>query len=385
MATYKAEFLSHYYEHKSRPRSAYALGLINEWAALASIMPGAFNIITQTPALAEIAKQAVGISPHRSLPPIAPVTFRSWFHKHTNKAPNGEAKVILWADTFNNYFHPDIAQAAVEVLEAAGFQVAVPARPLCCGRPLFDFGMLDRAKRYLADVLEALRKELSAGIPIIVLEPSCAAVFRDELCGLMPTNEDAARMRSQTFLLSEFLQKKAADFTIPKLHRRATVHGHCHHKAIMQMDDEAALLKRLGLDFELLDDGCCGMAGSFGFEEEKYEVSIGCARHGLLPAIERTESDAFVIANGFSCQEQIRQLTNREALHIAQVMQFALRNGEGLNGGPPEQSMVERRQKEVRASMLKTSGTLVSAAIAAGALWLAAKRKEAVPSAVADG
>lgn len=384
MATYKAEFLSHYYEHKSRPRSAYALGLINEWAGLASFMPGAFNIITQTPALAEIAKQAAGISPHRTLPPIAPVTFRSWFQKRKRKAGNGEAKVILWADTFNNYFHPDIAQAAVEVLEAAGFQVSVPEKPLCCGRPLFDFGMLDRAKQYLANILSAMREELSAGVPVVVLEPSCAAVFRDELCGLLPADEDAARLRSQTFLLSEFLQKRAADFNIPKLQRRATVHGHCHHKAIMQMDDEVALLKRLDLDFKLLDDGCCGMAGSFGFEEEKYEVSVGCAQHGLLPAIEKTEADAFVIANGFSCQEQIRQLTNREALHVAQVIQFALRNGEGLNGGPPEQSMIERRQQEVRASMLKTSGALVSAAIAAGALWYATKRKETVPSGGAD-
>ena len=163
---------------------------------------------------------------------------------------------------------------------------------------------------------------------------------------------------------------------MPKLNRRATVHGHCHHKALMQMDDETALLKRLGLDFEVLDDGCCGMAGSFGFEEEKYEVSVACAEHGLLPGVRKTESDAFVIANGFSCQEQIRQLTDREALHIAQVIQFALRNGEGLSGGPPEQAMIERREKEVKASMMKTGGAMVSAALAAGALWFATVRKQ---------
>ncbi|HKT25823.1 MAG TPA: heterodisulfide reductase-related iron-sulfur binding cluster [Terriglobales bacterium] len=277
VATYKAEFLSHSYESKPRPRTAYALGLINEWAQLASLMPGAFNIITQTPAFAEIAKKAAGISPHRSLPPIAPTTFRSWFQKRQSRKRDHRSgtpkKVLLWADTFNNYFHPDIAQAAVEVLKSAGFDLIVPDKPLCCGRPLFDFGMLDRAKRYLQDVLSNLRQDLTAGVPIVVLEPSCAAVFRDELCNLMPADEDAARMKSQTSLLSEFLQKKAPDFQIPKLERRATVHGHCHHKTIMQMDDEVALLKRLGLDFEVLDDGCCGMAGSFGFEEEKYDVS----------------------------------------------------------------------------------------------------------------
>jgi FAD/FMN-containing dehydrogenase/Fe-S oxidoreductase len=386
VATYKAEFLAHYYETKSRPRSAYALGLINEWAELASLMPGAFNIITQTPALAEIAKQAAGISPHRALPPIAPTTFRSWFQKRKRKPRDGSARVILWADTFNNYFHPDIAQAAVEVLETAGFQVSVPPKPLCCGRPLFDFGMLERAKRYLTDILTALRADLSSGVPIVVLEPSCAAVFRDELCGLLPADEDAARLRSQTFLLSEFLQKNASDFQIPTMERRAIVHGHCHHKAIMQMDDEVALLKRLGLDFELLHDGCCGMAGSFGFEEEKYDVSVACAKQGLLPAIEKTDRDAFVIANGFSCQEQIRQLTNREALHIAQVIQFALHDAEGLNGGPPEQDMIEKRRKEVAASMLKTGSAVVSAAIAAGTLWYAATRKaDASLAASVDG
>ncbi|HEU5232789.1 MAG TPA: FAD-linked oxidase C-terminal domain-containing protein [Terriglobales bacterium] len=379
VATYKAEFLSHYYESKPRPRTAYALGLINEWAQLASLMPGAFNIITQTPALAEIAKKAAEISPHRSLPPIAPTTFRAWFQKRKSRKRDHRAdtrqKVLLWADTFNNYFHPDIAHAAVEVLESAGFDLIVPEKPLCCGRPLFDFGMLDRAKSYLQKVLSNLRQDLTSGVPIVVLEPSCAAVFRDELCNLMPADEDAARMKSQTFLLSEFLQKKAPDFQIPKLERRAIVHGHCHHKAIMQMDDEIALLKRLGLDFEVLDDGCCGMAGSFGFEEEKYDVSIRCAEHGLLPAIRKAESDAFIIANGFSCQEQIRQLTNREALHIAQVIQLALHNGRGLNGDPPEQSMVERREKEVKASMLKTSSALVSAGLAAAALWYAAVKR----------
>ncbi len=374
IATYKAEFLSHYYETKPRPRSAYALGLVNEWARLASLMPGAFNMITQTPALSEIANRAAGISLHRTLPPIAPITFRSWFQKRKKRAENGRLKVILWADTFNNYFHPDIAQAAVEVLEAAGFEVNVPVQPVCCGRPLFDFGMLDRAEKYLADTLSVLREDLSAGVPIVVLEPSCAAVFRDELCGLMPTNEDAVRMKSQTFLLSEFLQKKAPEFQIPKLPRRATVHGHCHHKAVMQMDDEAALLKRLGIDFELLDDGCCGMAGSFGFEEEKYDISVACAEQGLLPAVRKTESDAFVIADGFSCQEQIRQLTDREALHIAQVIQFALHNGEGLNGGPPEECMVKQRAREVERSIRRSNGVLVSAALAAGAgLYLAAK------------
>ncbi|HET9743470.1 MAG TPA: FAD-linked oxidase C-terminal domain-containing protein [Terriglobales bacterium] len=371
MATYKAEFLSHYYEHKPRPRTAYAMGLINEWAQIASLAPGVFNMITRTAALAEMAKKAAGISLHRKLPPIAPTPFRSWFHNRKRQKKDDRPKVILWADTFNNYFHPDVAQAAVEVLEAAGFQISVPAKPLCCGRPLFDFGMLDRAKSYLRETLDFLRDDLTAGVPIVVLEPSCATVFRDELCNLLPRDEDANRLSSQTMLLSEFLQKKAGGFTIPKLKRAAVVHGHCHHKAIMKMSDETAVLDRLGLDYEVLDDGCCGMAGSFGFEAEKYDVSVACGELALLPAVREAESDAFIIANGFSCQEQIRQLTDRQALHLAQVLQMSLHNGKGLNGGPPEQMMIERREKEIRASMRKTSAAMIGTGMAAAGLWYA--------------
>jgi FAD/FMN-containing dehydrogenase/Fe-S oxidoreductase len=337
MATYKAEFLSHYYAGRLRPRSAYSMGLLSLWARLASFMPGITNAVTQAPLLSGIARAAAGIAPERELPQFARQTFKAWFHQ---RGPRNQwqPKVILWPDTFNNYFHPETAQAAVEVLEAAGYQIIVPQQALCCGRPLYDYGMLDTAKRWLREIIETLRPEIQAGTPIVGLEPSCAAVFRDELVNLFPHDEDANRLSRQTFLLSEFLEKKAKDYTLPQLHRKAVVHGHCHHKAIMSMGDEEKVLKKLGLDFEVLDSGCCGMAGSFGFEPgDHYDVSVKVGERVLLPAVRDAEKDALIITDGFSCRTQIAQHTDRRALHLAQVIQMALREGsKGPAGNYPE-------------------------------------------------
>jgi Fe-S oxidoreductase len=189
--------------------------------------------------------------------------------------------------------------------------------------------MLVSAKRRLREVLTTLKREIEAGVPVVGLEPSCVAVFRDELGGMLPRDEDAKRLRAQTFLLSEFLERFAPDFRPPALARKALVHGHCHHKAIMKMDAEVAVLKRLGLDAELLDSGCCGMAGSFGFERDHYEVSMRAGERVLLPAVRAASDDTLIIADGFSCREQIEQSTDRHALHLAQVLRMALRDGSG--------------------------------------------------------
>ena len=257
-------------------------------------------------------------------------SFASWFHrrqKQNGEGSNGTQQVILWPDTFNNYFFPQTAQAATEVLESAGFHVTVPKKSLCCGRPLYDFGMLDRAKRLLKQVLLTLRSQIAAGVPVVVLEPSCLAVFRDEMPNLLPDDEDAKRLCEQSYSLSEFFTKKIRGFEPPKLKRKAIVHGHCHQKALMKMDSEEEVLKRLGLDFEILDSGCCGMAGSFGFEKDHYDISMQIGELVLLPAVRRAAPDTLIIANGFSCREQIAQATNRSALHLADVMQMAMNNG----------------------------------------------------------
>ena len=324
MATYKAEFMSHYYDGRIRPRQAYVFGLIDVWSRLGAKMPALANFLTHAPGWSALAKAVVGIPKERRIPQIAAESFTRTFAPaagHKGDRP----QVILWPDTFNNYYHPDTLAAAAEVLDAAGFFVRMPRQPLCCGRPLYEFGMLDLAKRRLWRILEALRNEIRAGVRVVVLEPACASVFRDELLNLFPANEDAKRLSSQTSLLCEFLVQKAPNFGPPELARKALVHGHCHHKSILKMSGEQHLLDKLGLDYEILDSGCCGMAGSFGFEKDKHAVSIACAERVLLPAVRQAAEDTLIIADGFSCREQIAQCTERRAMHIAEIMQLALR------------------------------------------------------------
>ncbi|HEY6768796.1 MAG TPA: heterodisulfide reductase-related iron-sulfur binding cluster, partial [Candidatus Sulfotelmatobacter sp.] len=243
-------------------------------------------------------------------------------------APEGSREVLLWPDTFNNYFSPHIAQAVVEVLEHAGFRVRIPLVPLCCGRPLYDFGFLDRAKALLKNILDTLQPEISAGIPIVGLEPSCVAVFRDELCNLFPHDDRARALSKQIFLLSEFVETNNVHF--PSLNCRALLHGHCHQKSLMKMTAEESLLRRIGIDFQSPAPGCCGMAGSFGFEHDKYEISTAIGELELLPAVRNAPEDCLIIADGFSCREQIAQLTNRRALHLAEVLQMSMKTASPL-------------------------------------------------------
>ena len=347
MATYKAEFLSHYYAGRLRPRYAYAMGLIAIWARLASYMPHIANFFSQTPGLRSVAKWLAGIAPQRSMPPFATETFQTWF-RHRAPRNQGKPPVILWPDTFNNYFHPEVAKAAVEALEAAGYQVQVPQTALCCGRPLYDYGMLDTAKRWLYQVLEALRPQIEADTPVVVLEPSCLAVFRDELIEMLPHHKDAGRLHDQAFLLSEFLEKKAPDFQYPQLNRRALVWGHCHHRSVAGMAAEEAVLKKLGLDYQVAADAtCCGMAGSFGFERDHYQVAQQIGELGVLPRARRADNETIIIADGFSCQTQIQEgKTGRKALHLAQVVKMALdKSATGLPpASPPEADYPKVRQ-----------------------------------------
>lgn len=326
VATYKAEFLAHYYRTHRRPRSAYSMGLIGRWAPLGARAPGVVNVLTATPVVERLAKTIAGIAQQRSVPRLASQTFRSWFQKRG--ARNLEAPpVLLWPDTFNNHFHPEVARAAVEVLEAAGFGVILPDRPLCCGRPLYDFGFLDTARAQLQDVLASLGPVVHVGVPVVVLEPSCASVFRDELLNLFPQSEDAHRVASSTYLLSEFLQQYAPEFPLPTLSRSALVHVHCHHRGVLGTGAEEAVLDRMGLDANILDSGCCGMAGAFGFEAEHVAISQAVGERVLLPAVRSAPGDTLVITNGFSCREQIAQGTGRRALHLAEVLRLGLASG----------------------------------------------------------
>jgi len=321
LASYKAEFLSHYYEDKPRPRQALSMGRIQQWAALAEHAPRVANFFTQTPLLNALAKMLAGVAPQRTMPAFARQTFRQWFETHPRKA--GGQRVILWADTFSNHFNPNVAIAAVEVLEAAGCEVVIPQRGLCCGRPLYDFGLLDQARQQLADILAALKTDIAAGTPVIGLEPACLGTFKDELLNFFPDDAAAIALSKHAVLFSDFLlqtgwQPRALDV-------KAVVHGHCHQKSLFGMTSETKLLKKLGVDFKLLDSGCCGMAGSFGFKPEHYEVSIRAGENGgLLPAVRAANADTLIITNGYSCREQIAQTGERRALHIAEVARMAL-------------------------------------------------------------
>jgi len=344
--------------------------MIDQWARLASIAPGLVNLLTRLPGLSTFAKKAAGIPKGREIPAFAPETFKSWFGKRALRNEGGPT-VILWGDTFNNYFLPDTARAAVDVLEHFGYQVKVPMQHLCCGRPLYDYGFLNRAKQYLAKVLHALADEIDAGTPMVVLEPSCCAVFRDELNGLFPDSPRAHRLMENTFTLAEFLEKRVKDYDPPKLKRNAIVQAHCHHKAIMRFYDDEAVMKKMGLDFEMPNTGCCGMAGSFGFEEDKYDFSLKCGERALFPTVRKTSPSTLVMADGFSCREQIQQDTPRHALHLAEVMQIALREGDGARQMYPETEIVNKRKAAQRRSMRRALIGVAGLALAGAAfLWL---------------
>ena len=317
LATYKAEFLAHYYEGRSRPLYAYAFGMIDRWARMASHTPRLANALGRFPLTAGLAKGLLHIAPERTLPEFATSTFRT---RVAGRKTGAGDRVLLWADTFTNYFQPHIAEAAHQVLSDAGFHVKVLQRHVCCGRPLYDFGMLDKAKEYLTTAMDALTEEISAGTPIVVLEPSCASVFRDEAVNLLPDDPRTGKLKRQTLLLSEFLRQHAPDYIPAKTQQKILVHMHCHHRAIFNMKDEVAVLNATGGEVKLLDSGCCGMAGPFGFEKKSYGVSQTLGERVLLPAVRAAEPGTVIVSNGFSCREQIAQNTSKRAVHLAEVL-----------------------------------------------------------------
>jgi Fe-S oxidoreductase len=371
MPTLKAEFLSHHYSGRLRPRHAYAFGLIDQAARVASRAPSAVNFITQTPVFSRLAKFAAGMSPRREFPPFAPLTLQCWFNERGGPKNETGTRVIVWPDTFTNYFHPEVGIAAVEALERAGYRVELPGVHVCCGRPLYDFGMLHRAHRYLLRVLDLLRDDIRAGVPVIGLEPSCLATFKDELPKMLPHDEDADRLSKQAVHFSEFLDREG--YEPPQLARRALLHGHCHHKATGGIESEQKLLEKMGIEVDAPDSGCCGMAGSFGFEESHYEVSMACGDRVLLPKVREAPPETIVVADGFSCRTQIEQgRTNRRALHVAQVLKMAYDEGpEGPSGSPPEEGYLELPSENGHRTGLVTAAMLAGA-LAAGALaWRA--------------
>jgi FAD/FMN-containing dehydrogenase/Fe-S oxidoreductase len=343
MATYKAEFMYHHYKGRLRPRAAYSMGRIFDVARAASHVPWLANAILQTPGLAHLAKAIGGIAQRRAMPHFASETFRDWFAARGKSRARGP-EVLLWPDTFNNYLHPDPLKDAVGVLEAAGYRVVVPAATLCCGRPLYAEGMLDKARGQLADLMDTLSPSIDRSVPVVGLEPSCVAAFRDELPNLFPADERAHWLARNTYLFSEYLDR--VGYAPPQLARKALVHAHCHHHAVIGTDAEKRLLAKTGLDCQFLDAGCCGMAGSFGFDAKKVNVSIAIGELELLPIIRAADPNTLIITNGFSCRQQIEQCTGRTALDVSQVLAMALAQGSSnLDEIPTETEPLSPRER----------------------------------------
>jgi FAD/FMN-containing dehydrogenase/Fe-S oxidoreductase len=324
MATYKAEFLAHYYARRTHPLREHLFGHIDWWALVAARMPRLVNGLASVHPLVRPLQSAVGIAPERSLPRFAPETFQRWMARH---APRSEGTpIILWSDTFTNYFYPQVGRAAVRVLEHLGYHVVVPPQT-CCGRPLYDFGLLESAREHLDAVFALLADERHSHLPIVVLEPSCFAVFQDEARNLSRDRQLARAIAERTVLFDAFVRIHFERGELPALGRRALVHVHCHQQAIAGRESAAATIAAAHLDGDVLDAGCCGMAGSFGFDKDHYAVSMAIGERVLLPAVRRAPTETAIVANGFSCREQIRHGTGREARHLAELVAEALGGG----------------------------------------------------------
>ncbi|MFI0806110.1 FAD-linked oxidase C-terminal domain-containing protein [Streptomyces echinatus] len=366
MATLKAEFMSHHYAGRLRPMAHYSMGWLPLWARLSRTAPSLVNSALHAPVLARLGKRLAGIDEARPAPVFAEESFVQWWRARDRDEPDpaDPRTVVLWPDTFSTYFHPAIAKSAVRVLEDAGFRVAVPTEPVCCGLTWISTGQLPVAKKVLTRTLAVLRPYLEAGTPIIGLEPSCTAVFRADAPELMPGDQDVTRLAAQTRTFAEQLVHHAPDgWRPPGLARQATVQTHCHQHAVMKFDADRELMRRARLDAEVLDEGCCGLAGNFGFERGHHEVSMAVAEQGVLPAVRGTAPDSLVLADGFSCRTQIEQGgTGRRALHLAEVLALALDGN--LPSDHPER-LADRPDEPSRTARWGTAAAVAALALAA--------------------
>ena len=328
MAQYKSEFLAQKYKGKLHPLHHYVFGFADKMARLGSLTPAITNFVTSSGLTSPLIKHIVGVAKERQMPQLAGKSWKAGRGaddtSNVARASNGQQKqtVVLWADTWNNYYHPQTLAAAERVLMQAGFRVQTTKGHICCGRALYDFGLLDTAKSYMATVLDRIAPQIEAGLPFIFLEPSCASIFKDEALELFPNDVRAQKMSKQIWLLADWLAAKAPDWVEGRLAgAQVLLHGHCHHKAVFGgPKNEIALLRKAGAQVEMIDTTCCGMAGPFGFEADKIEVSKAIANLGLLPAVNAAGPMTVIVADGFSCREQIAQLSDREGMHFAEIL-----------------------------------------------------------------
>jgi FAD/FMN-containing dehydrogenase/Fe-S oxidoreductase len=317
MADYKAEFMHRHFAGRIRPRSAYAMGLIWWWARAASVAPGLANALVRAPVLSGISKWLGGFAPQREIPRFANPTFRGWFARLQRSRGAAGRRVLLWVDTFHNHLDPAPLKACVTLLESAGWDVEILAKPACCGRPLYAFGMLDLAGRMWRNTLAQLRPYVEQDVPIVGLEPACVTAFRDELRQMFPDDALAQDLTKRVRHIAEFLRDM--DYRPRPTQGRALLHLHCHHHSILDPHAEEELLRATGMDIELLDAGCCGMAGDYGFRKDTYDISMKLAELRYLPRI-RQRGDAMVVTDGYSCREQARQCLGYTPLSFPELL-----------------------------------------------------------------
>ncbi len=315
MATYKAEALYQRYRRRRRPAAHYLLGWLPRWARLATRAPALANAALRPKPLAALAKRIGGIDRRQPLPRFAGESFRDWFAGH----PVAEGDpVLLWVDTWTNAFSPEVGRAAVEVLEAAGCSVRIPAEQVCCGLTWISTGQLDGARKQLRRSFDALAPALAEGLPVVGLEPSCTAVLRSDAVELMAGDERARQVQANTRTLAELLTERG--WQPPALTGvEAVVQPHCHQHAVLGFAADSDLLTAAGARLQTLG-GCCGLAGNFGVEHGHYEVSVAVAEQALLPAVRGAGADTVVLADGFSCRTQLDQLSSRTGMHLAQLL-----------------------------------------------------------------
>jgi FAD/FMN-containing dehydrogenase/Fe-S oxidoreductase len=325
MAKLKYEFLHHYYQANGLPLRNRLFGRIARMNHLGSRLPALFNWLSSLPPSRWALERIAGIDRRRPLPALASETFTDWFRHRTPPAAAPRGEVVLFNDTFTTYNVPEIARAAVGVLEAAGYRVVLVDKK-CCGRPLISKGMLAEAREHAAWNVERLAPYARRGVPIVGLEPSCLLTLRDETVDLLRT-DDARAVAKQSFLFEELLMRergRGLSLSFGAKGKKALLHGHCHQKALVGTAPTVAALRWAGFEVEEIDSGCCGMAGSFGFEREHYDISVSLGNRRLAPAVKAAAKETEIVAPGISCRQQIQHLAGRRAKHPAEVLHESL-------------------------------------------------------------
>ncbi len=321
MAKLKYEFLHHYYEANGLPLRNRLFARIAEVSRLQARTPRVSNWLARQPATRKMLERVAGIDPRRPLPALAPETFTDWFARHRPPAAGPRGEVVLFHDTFVTYNAPGIGQAAVALLEHAGYHVVL-ADKKCCARPMISKGLLGEAREHARWNVERLHPFAARGVPIVGLEPSCLLTLRDESVDLLRTEEARAVARA-SYLLEEFLARertRGLALSFRDHGRRALLHGHCHQKALVGTAPTVAALRWAGFTVAEVDSGCCGMAGSFGFEKEHYDISVAVGSRRLVPAVKAEPATTEIVAPGISCRQQIDHLAGRRAKHPAEVL-----------------------------------------------------------------